>query len=276
MSERQMLNAVLRCAPVIAEAWGPEAAIGVADLEKYLYYRDGAKLKLGIKPGDPVKEGSMAYQAARSFQRLVKQIDKKVYGVPYTAIGTPIINEQGEIEGVMLVGFPVEKQENVRAMSERVKEAISSINTGMSALAAAAEELSESAKFLFERTKGIRSQIEVTDKVLGLIKDVSTQTHMLGINAAIQAAHAGQHGRGFSVVAEQIRKLAVRTNESVKEITQALNMITTTTMELAQGIEKLSATTEEQTASVQEIAASVEELEAMSSELSSLAEELLV
>jgi methyl-accepting chemotaxis protein len=143
------------------------------------------------------------------------------------------------------------QQQNSKGLAEQVT-AINNINTRFQ-------------KFV-EIVSTIRSQTDDIGEISNLLKNIANQTNMLALNAAIEAARAGEAGRGFNVVADQVRKLAdesskavKRTDAKLKEIRQATLEQEESSLTILRDIDSIASVAEENSATTEQAAAAAEE-----------------
>ncbi|WP_412072320.1 methyl-accepting chemotaxis protein [Pseudomonas fluorescens] len=142
------------------------------------------------------------------------------------------------------------------------------------------EQLADSATSASSSIESLSAEIQNIGTVLGVIKSVAEQTNLLALNAAIEAARAGEQGRGFAVVADEVRALARRTRQSTEEIERLVSTLRSAAKSSVQQIQnsgelvKLAVSDALQTESaLGSIAAAVSLIQRMNQQIAAAAEE---
>lgn len=182
--------------------------------------------------------------SGQSFQDKIERRNARGETVWLEATYMPVYNEpETEIIGVSKIATDITARQFT--LSEVVKE----LETTSQTLNRSAEEgISRSRELLLsvdriaevseENTltlEGLQEQAKLVQGIVQTIREIAAQTHLLALNAAIEAAHAGQHGRGFEVVATEVRKLSNEVSESVAKIQGTIGGITKEITEISEG-----------------------------------------
>lgn len=170
-------------------------------------------------------------------------------------------------EVVSRIGIYKQRLSNVAAF---INEKLTNVSATMQELNATANDVSTNQEAL---NKGIQEVNEISSKInefTSLIKDIAKQTRLLGLNASIEAARAGTAGAGFSVVAEEIGKLAGSSSDTVDKIQEITAQITIAVNETVRKANNTASMVDEQTAAIEKSTQDLVDLSMYSTELVSL------
>jgi methyl-accepting chemotaxis protein/carbonic anhydrase len=135
----------------------------------------------------------------------------------------------------------VESSKNAGEAAGQAKGAADAARAGNQVVSQTIEGMNRIAQVVQESAKTIQELAKSSDQIgeiIGVIDDIADQTNLLALNAAIEAARAGEQGRGFAVVADEVRKLAERTTKATKEITDMIKGIQNDTKGAVTGMEQ--------------------------------------
>jgi len=269
-----ILDCYRRVLPSLSDILTADVGVCLTDCDKVLFYQPGKSIDLKIQVGRELVPQMAAYQAIHQQRRIFTRIDASLHGIPFIAIAAPIRDETGTIVGAAILTESIERQDALRQVADNLNDSIATLAGGTRQIAAQAEKIAALSSELAGSARQSQAKIAQTDQVLNLIKNIAGQTNLLGLNAAIEAARVGDLGRGFGVVAEEIRKLAASSAESIKQIETVIKEIKHASNTVTQQLDVIDGLIAGIAGEVQTIAAAAQATSTLSRELEKMAADI--
>ena len=261
-------------APYINNLTFNDIAVTIADREKYIEFIRSKTIPQLVNAGDPIAKGSAVEECIKTGKRVIKKVPASVLGFPYIACGMPVY-ENDELVGAVSFLITIDKQEKLFELAEKLSNTLSDLKGSSESIEKSSSNLIVIAESICNISDGLSKYVEETDKILSMVQQIAKQTNLLGLNATIEAARVGAEGKGFGVVAQEIRKLAIDSTESLKKISLILTNIKETSQKENVVVDEINNVVKGQASIIENINYSIKELSAYTEVLLEDAKNLL-
>ncbi|MFZ7121552.1 MAG: methyl-accepting chemotaxis protein [Eubacteriaceae bacterium] len=257
MFENSLLNSFSEIVDLLPIILDEKVNIALTDTEVYKVMITVPEMPVPFKVGDPIDEGTKKIIMKGE---TVIQDSYDTLEFPFRSYMIPIKGETGKPEGLILMAKALQKKQKAMEAYSDVKSSLEQITMAINDLNVNIQEVVDANDQILSTVKNADAKTSDTNEVLQFIEGISSQTNLLGLNAAIEASRAGDLGRGFDVVAKEIRKLSSSTSDSVKRVASVLNDISDAIKNVHKQVDDTNSVFETQASTLEEIAASTQEL----------------
>ncbi|NLP44044.1 MAG: methyl-accepting chemotaxis protein [Peptococcaceae bacterium] len=261
-------------APIVADLLPEGGVLFITDREVYRHIQQSNKFSIpDLTLETPINETSI--QAMRQKKEVSMELPESVYGIPVAVTARPMFDEEtSEVIASFGLVLPRQLSNQMKQMAIQLNDGLGGVSAAMQEISATSAEINHNQASLHKEFENVKKLTDDINQVMGFIREIADQTNMLGLNAAIEAARAGEAGRGFSVVAEEIRKLSEESKRTVQKIKELTSNIQSSILQTAKSSEGVLQSVEESAAASEQVTASIAELVQLAEQLDNLAGKL--
>ncbi|WP_342556474.1 methyl-accepting chemotaxis protein [Paenibacillus sp. FSL R7-0652] len=271
-----VVDALLKVMPYISLILREPASLSVYDHEKVLDVLATDKFDLGFEKGMRLLDAYQNFAVLKNGREAtLSTLPKEVYGIELDTLNIPIFDDHQNVVAVFCVSYDQSNQNHLEEIIEENQNINANLVDMVQHVAAHAEELQATSEQILQNTRLAVQNSSQINKVAGFIREISEQTNLLGLNAAIEAARVGEAGAGFGVVASEVRKLSVDAKQATTDIDASLKDVQQVIQQMEVEVSQIAASSQEQASLVASFTEVIEKLNDTGARMKSLSEQLI-
>jgi len=271
-----VVDALLKVMPYISQILREPASLSVYDHEKVLDVITTDKFDLGFEKGMMLLDSFQNFAVLKNGREAtLTTLSKEIYGIELDTLNIPIFDDQQKVVAVFCVSYDQSNQNQLEDIIQENQAINGNLVDMVQHVAAHAEELQATSEQILQNTRLAVQNSSQINKVAGFIREISEQTNLLGLNAAIEAARVGEAGAGFGVVASEVRKLSVDAKQATSDIDTSLRDVQQVIKQMEVEVSQIAASSQEQATLVSSFTDVIEKLNDTGERMKALSEQLI-